>query len=150
MPGYLIAAAGLRNLAPGAFARAIEDGSEPTPQAVAQMTALMTGQRVRVLLYNSQAVSPITTRIRAAAAQAGIPVVGVSETMPPQLTFQQWQLGQARALDAALAVTGAASSRRAASRCASASARSGTASTSSSSRASSWPCSARTAPARRR
>jgi zinc/manganese transport system substrate-binding protein len=55
-----------------------------------------------VLLYNDQTVSPITTRIRSAARAAGIPVVGVSETMPPGQTFQAWQLSQARALDAAL------------------------------------------------
>ncbi|MGC9974788.1 MAG: zinc ABC transporter substrate-binding protein, partial [Gaiellaceae bacterium] len=84
VPGYLIAAAGLRNLAPASFTRAIEDGSEPSPQDVAQMTALMTKKQVKVLLYNSQAISPITSRIRSAAAQTGIPVVGVSETMPPK------------------------------------------------------------------
>lgn len=102
VPGYLLAAAGLRSLTPAAFARAIEDGSEPSPAAVAQMTALFTGHRVRVLLVNTQAVSPITTRIRTAAQTAGIPVVGVSETVPPGLTFQTWQLGQARALERAL------------------------------------------------
>ncbi len=102
VPGYLLAAAGLRSLTPEPFARAIEDGSDPSPQAVAQMTALFTGHRVRVLLYNDQTVSPITTRIRTAAQTAGIPVVGVSETLPPGLTFQAWQLDQARALERAL------------------------------------------------
>jgi zinc/manganese transport system substrate-binding protein len=103
VPGYLLAAAGLRSLTPEPFARAIEDGSDPSPQAVAQMTALLTGHRVRVLLYNDQTVSPITTRIRTAAQTAGIPVVGVSETLRPGLTFQGWQLDQARALERALA-----------------------------------------------
>lgn len=102
VPGYLLAAAGLRSLTPAAFARAIEDGSEPSPAAVAQMTALFTGHRVRVLLENTQAVSPITARIRTAAAAARIPVVGVTETLPPGLTFQAWQLDQARALERAL------------------------------------------------
>ena len=102
VPGYLVAAAGLRNLAPDAFTRAIEDGSEPPPQAVAQMTALATDKKIGVLLYNSQAVSPITQRIRDAAGKAGIPVIGVTETLPPGLTFQQWQLGQAKQLYAAL------------------------------------------------
>jgi zinc/manganese transport system substrate-binding protein len=103
VPGYLVAAAGLRNLAPTSFTRAIEDGSEPSSSAVAQMTALVTRKKVRVLLYNDQAVSPITARVRSAAIAHGIPVVGVSETLPPHLTFQQWQLGQTRALAAALA-----------------------------------------------
>ena len=102
VPGYLLAAAGLRNLAPDTFTRAIENGTEPTPQAVSAMNALMTGHRVKVLLYNSQAVSPITAQVRSAARKAGIPVIGVTETLPPHLTFQQWQLGQAQQLYAAL------------------------------------------------
>jgi zinc/manganese transport system substrate-binding protein len=63
----------------------------------------MSGHKVKALLYNSQAVSPITTRIRSAAQKAGIAVVGVSETIPPGQTFQSWQLGQAKALYQALA-----------------------------------------------
>ncbi len=102
VPGYLLAAANLRNLAPPAFTRAIEDGSEPPPAAVADMEALMSGRRVKALLYNDQTVSPITSRIRAVATAHHIPVVGVSETLPPHLTFQQWQLQQARTLASAL------------------------------------------------
>jgi zinc/manganese transport system substrate-binding protein len=102
VPGYLIDAAGLKNLAPSSFTRAIEDGTDPTPQAVAAMNALISGRKIMVLLYNSQATSPITARVRSEAAKAGIPIVGVSETLPPQLTFQQWQLAQARALYRAL------------------------------------------------
>jgi len=103
VPGYLLDAAGLENLAPASFTRAIEDGTEPTPQAVAAMDALITEKRVQVLLYNSQAVSPVTARIQAAARAAHIPVVGVTETLPPKLTFQQWQLAQAKRLATALA-----------------------------------------------
>jgi zinc/manganese transport system substrate-binding protein len=103
VPGYLLDAAGLKNLAPSSFTRAIENGTEPSPQAVAAMDALMAKHRVRVLLYNNQAVSPITKRVREAAARAGIPVVGVSETLPAHQTFQQWQLAQVKALRSALA-----------------------------------------------
>ena len=102
VPGYLLAAAGLRNLTPGAFSRAIEDGTEPTAAAVADMTDLLSGHRVRALLVNTQAVSPITARIRSAAEAASIPVVGVTETLPGGETFQAWQLRQARALARAL------------------------------------------------
>jgi zinc/manganese transport system substrate-binding protein len=103
VPGYLLDAAGLTNLAPSSFTRAIENGTEPSHQAVAAMDALMRKHRVRVLLYNRQAVSPITKRVRESAAKAGIPVVGVTETLPQHQTFQQWQLAQARALHRALA-----------------------------------------------
>jgi len=39
VPGYLLLAAELRNLAPDSFTRPIEDGSEPSPSAVAAMNA---------------------------------------------------------------------------------------------------------------
>jgi zinc/manganese transport system substrate-binding protein len=103
VPGYLIEAAGLKNLAQSSFTHAIEEGTEPSPQAVAAMNELMTRHQVKVLLYNTQAVSPITSRVLAAAAQAHIAVVGVTETLPPHRSFQQWQLAQARQLSAALA-----------------------------------------------
>jgi zinc/manganese transport system substrate-binding protein len=102
VPAYLLAAAGLRDLTPPAFSRAIEDGSEPSASAVAEMTGLLTKHRVRALLVNTQAVSPITSRIRSAAIAAGIPVVGVTETLPAREAFQAWQLRQARALARAL------------------------------------------------
>ena len=103
VPGYLLAAAGLDNLAPDSFTRPIEEGTEPSPSAVAAMDTLIAKHRIRVLLYNSQAVSPITAQLRDDARKDGIPVVPVTETLPPHLTFQQWQLKQARALAAALA-----------------------------------------------
>ncbi len=103
VPGYLLSAAGLRNLAPDSFTRPIEEGTEPSPSAFAAMSALVAQHRIRALLYNRQAVSPITARLQAEARSAGIPVVPVSETLPAHLTFQQWQLAQARALAAALA-----------------------------------------------
>lgn len=103
VPGYLLVAAGLRNLAPASFTRAIEDGTEPSPSAVASMNGLVDGRKIKVLLYNNQAVSAITAQVRASAIAHRIPVVGVSETLPPHLTFQQWQLRQTKALAAALA-----------------------------------------------
>lgn len=103
VPGYLIQAAGLRNLAPSSFTRPIEQGSEPSASAVSAMVALATKRRISVLLYNKQARSPITARVRAAAQRAGIAVVGVTETLPPHLSFQRWQLDQVHELQRALA-----------------------------------------------
>jgi zinc/manganese transport system substrate-binding protein len=105
VPGYLVTAAGLRNLAPDSFTRAIEDGTEPSPSDVGVMNGLIAKHRIRAFLYNSQAVSAVTRRLRDAARAAGIPVVPVTETLPLGLTFQQWQLDQARTLAAALAAT---------------------------------------------
>ena len=103
VPGYLLAAAGLAVKTPDAFARAIEEGTDPTPQAVAEMQALFTTHQVKVLLYNAQATSPVTDRVLQMARQQAIPVVPVTETIPPGAkSFQDWQLSQVQALSTAL------------------------------------------------
>jgi zinc/manganese transport system substrate-binding protein len=103
VPGYLLTVLGLRNLAPAGFTRAVEDGTEPTPAAVAAMDALLERHAVDVLIYNRQAVSPITKRMRDTAVRRGVPVVGVTETLPDGLDFQEWQRRQLRELERALA-----------------------------------------------
>jgi zinc/manganese transport system substrate-binding protein len=100
--GYLLAAVGLQNLAPTSFTTAIENGTEPSPTAVAEMSDLLREHRVELLLYNSQAVSPITQRMREVATAARIPVVAVTETLPPHVHFVAWQAGQLEAIRAAL------------------------------------------------
>ena len=92
--GYMSDALGLRVLTPRAFQKAVEEGEEPPAAAVAQMEDQLRTHRVRVLLYNLQTVTPITTKVRQRAKQLGIPVVGVTETEPPGKTYQQWMLGQ--------------------------------------------------------
>jgi len=46
-------------------------------------------------VYNVQTSTLVTTNIKKSAAEQGIPVVGVSETLQPEsATFQEWQLAQ--------------------------------------------------------
>lgn len=102
VPGLLLAAAGLHVRTPSRFAAAIEDGTDPSPADVAAMQSLLTHHRVRALLYNQQASSPLTERLRQLAASSGVPVVPVTETEPTGSTFVGWQLGQVQALIRAL------------------------------------------------
>lgn len=105
---YLAAAIGLTVLTPPGFMEAIEKGVDPAPADVAAERALLTGRKVKALLYNSQVTSPLTTGIRELAAQHGVPVVGVAETIPPTGgTFVQWQLAQLDDLERALATPSA-------------------------------------------
>ena len=106
VPGYLLAAARLDNKTPPGFAQAIEDGVDPGAADTVAMRRLLENHDVNVLLYNVQTVTPVTTQMRALARQHGIPVVGVSETMPASVsTYQQWQLSQLRALLHALSIS---------------------------------------------
>jgi zinc/manganese transport system substrate-binding protein len=102
VPGLLLADAGLRVLTPPSFARSVEDGTDPAPADVATMQRLLTQHRVKVLLYNEQATSALTSRLQQTARAAGVPIVPVTETVPAGQTFLGWQLGQVRALTSAL------------------------------------------------
>jgi zinc/manganese transport system substrate-binding protein len=103
VPGYLLADAGLDVKTPPGFAQAIEDGNEPSAADTQAMDTLMTSHGVKVLLYNAQATSPITKHVRDLAQQAGVPVIGVTETLPPgEPNYQHWQLDQLQALQQAL------------------------------------------------
>ena len=103
VPGYLLTAAGLVTVTPPGFAKAIEEGQDPGPADTLAMRRLLAGHGADVLLYNTQAVTPVTAQMRALARRHGIPVVGVSETMPGGVTYQQWQQAQLNALARALA-----------------------------------------------
>jgi zinc/manganese transport system substrate-binding protein len=108
VPGYALAVAHLDVRTPPGFARAVEDGTDPGPADTLAMQQLLTGHKIRVLLYNVQTVTPVTTQIRALAQKNGIPVVGVSETMPSNApTYQRWQGAQLTALLHALGPAGA-------------------------------------------
>ncbi len=103
VPGYLIEDAGLHNVTPPGFARSIENGQDPGPADTLAMRRLLTSHAVDVLLYNTQTVTPVTSQMRALARHSGIPVVGVSETMPAGTrSYQSWQRTQIAALVRAL------------------------------------------------
>jgi zinc/manganese transport system substrate-binding protein len=103
VPGYLLADAGLHVVTPPGFAQSVEDGTDPSAADTVAMQKLLTHHDIDVLLYNVQTVTSVTTQIRALAKKDGIPIVGVSETMPTDaVTYQQWQLAQLDALHAGL------------------------------------------------
>lgn len=103
VPGYLIEAAGLKLATPESFAQAVEDGNEPSVADNSAMDAAINEKSIKVLLYNGQATSPTTEAVKQLAQKRSIPVVGVTETLPPtDKNFQDWQLRQINELTTAL------------------------------------------------
>ncbi len=100
--GYMAQAIGLNVITPIAFQRAIEEGEDPPAAAIAQMEEHLKKRQVKMLIYNVQTVSPITTRVRQVAKQSGVPVVPVSETLPAGKSFQQWVLSELEQIRQAL------------------------------------------------
>jgi zinc/manganese transport system substrate-binding protein len=103
VPGYLFDAVGLVNSTPEAFAEAIEEGDDVPPAALNDTLKLVTGaDAVKLLAYNNQASSPETEQVEKAAKEAGVPVIGVTETLPEGKDYISWQQGNIDAISAAL------------------------------------------------
>jgi len=97
---------GLSVLTPFAFQKAIAEGNDPPADSAVTAEHQITAKMVRVLIYNAQTVDKITTRLKEDARAEGIPVVAVTETMPPNLHYQTWMLDQLDRLEQALAAQG--------------------------------------------
>lgn len=99
---YLLLDAGIDDRTPRDYQEAIEQETDPAPAAVAATRDLIGAGQVRVLIYNVQTEDPVSKDLRAAAVAANIPVVEVTETLPPGLGYVDWQLKNAQALADAL------------------------------------------------
>ncbi len=100
---YLASALGLDLISPPEFMKAISEGDEPSASDRVTMEDQITGHQIALLVYNNQTVTPDTDLLRQEARAAGIPVVGITETLSPVgATFQDWQVAQLRAIEQAL------------------------------------------------
>jgi zinc/manganese transport system substrate-binding protein len=93
---------GLDMLTPFDFQKAVAEGNDPPADAVATFNNQLSRRQVKVLIYNVQTVTPVTTNLQNEAKQMNIPIVPVSETMPSGKTYQQWMLDQLMNLQQAL------------------------------------------------
>ena len=99
--GYMADALGLK-MRNGRFQLAVMNGTEPSAKDIAAFEKDLRTRAVKVLFYNSQTSSALAERMRTIAANASVPVVGVTETEPQGMTYQQWMLSQLDALAGAL------------------------------------------------
>jgi zinc/manganese transport system substrate-binding protein len=100
---YLAQALGLNLVSPPEFMVAISEGDDPPAQTVAQFQNQIAQHQVKLLAYNRQASSPITENVKQLASRNNIPIVGISETVEPaNASFQDWQVAQLTAIEAAL------------------------------------------------
>jgi len=101
---YMLQAAGAVIKTPFPLQADIMNGVDPAPQAVSIQDSLFSEHRVKVFVYNEQVTDSLTASFLAKAKQAGIPVVGVYETMPtPGYDYQSWMLAELTALRNAVA-----------------------------------------------
>jgi zinc/manganese transport system substrate-binding protein len=94
---------GLNVLTPFEFEKAIAEGNDPPADTVITTNNQITKKQVKILIYNVQTVTPITTNLQNEAKSLSIPIVPVSETMPTNKTYQSWMMDQLNNLEQALA-----------------------------------------------
>ena len=99
--GYQAGLIGLKVRNEG-FALAVMNNTEPSASQVAGFENDLKKHLVKAMLFNAQASEPAVQRLVEMAKANKIPIVGVSETEPPGMTYQAWMLAQLDALDKAL------------------------------------------------
>ncbi|QBD74605.1 ABC transporter substrate-binding protein [Ktedonosporobacter rubrisoli] len=93
---------GLNVLTPLEFQKAVAEGNDPPADTVITAENQITRRQIKVLIYNEQTVSPVTTKLQNDAKAQHIPIVAVTETMPAGKTYQAWMLDQLNQLEKSL------------------------------------------------
>ena len=79
------------------------NGTDPAPQAISVQNGLFARHRVQAFVYNQQVTDSVTQEFLEQARRAGVPVVGVYETMPtPGYDYQSWMMAELHALQRAV------------------------------------------------
>jgi zinc/manganese transport system substrate-binding protein len=102
--GYMAVALGL-SMRNERFQLAVMNDTEPSARDIAAFENDLKTQRVKALIFNKQAITNLTKRMLDTAERARIPVVGVTETEPAGVNYQDWMLMQLNELQNALADT---------------------------------------------
>ncbi|NLR31419.1 metal ABC transporter solute-binding protein [Levilactobacillus tujiorum] len=80
------------------FEIAVENGTDPSPQAIKQMRQDIQHHRIAFLVNNRQASSKIVKHMVQLAKQHNVPVLNVTEALPKGQTYLTWMQAQYRQL----------------------------------------------------
>jgi zinc/manganese transport system substrate-binding protein len=103
VPLYLLDACGLVDRTPAQFSKAMEDETGVSPRVLQRTLSLFPTHRVRLLVYNEQSSSVESDKVMSTAKDDGIPVVGVTETLPAGFDYLGWMRHNLAAIGSALA-----------------------------------------------
>jgi zinc/manganese transport system substrate-binding protein len=96
-------AVGLRDVTPQGYHNAAANESDPAPGDVDAFESALRDGTMDVLVYNTQTEGSIPKQILDVARKASVPVVDVTETVPPSAaSFEDWQISQLQSLSKAV------------------------------------------------
>jgi zinc/manganese transport system substrate-binding protein len=100
--GYMADALKLK-MSNGRLQLSIMNDTEPSARDVAAFERDLRHHKVRALFYNKQASDKLVQHLVEIARSSGIPVIGVTETCPPGVSYQDWMLNELGETEHALA-----------------------------------------------
>ena len=84
------------------FELAVMNGTEPRAGDVAAIEDDLRAHRIRALITNAQSTDTEAMRLAGVARAENIPLVAITETLPPGKTYQEWIFAELAALESAL------------------------------------------------
>jgi zinc/manganese transport system substrate-binding protein len=84
------------------FQLAMMNDTEPSAKDLAEFESDLKQHNVKVLINNRQVSEALAQRLVATAQAAKVPVIGITETLPPGEHVQDWLMRELDALDKAL------------------------------------------------
>jgi len=97
--GYMASALGFKMLN-YSFQIAVMNDTEPSFRDTSDYEKSLSSGAVKMLFYNSQVTDPVTQRMQSIAKENHIPIVGVTETQPPERkTYVAWMLWELNAVE---------------------------------------------------
>lgn len=100
---YMADALGLDLISPPQFMKAVSDGNDPPAATITTFQQQLQSRQARVLIFNQQTATAVTTNLEQVAAQHGIPRVGVTEIIQPAgASFQLWMTEELARVQSAL------------------------------------------------
>jgi len=100
--GYMATALGF-DMLNADYQLAVMNDAEPSFAETAAFEKSLQTKEAKLLFYNSQVTDPSTERMQSIAKTNGVPVIGVTETQPPNAdSYVDWMLYELNALGKAL------------------------------------------------
>jgi zinc/manganese transport system substrate-binding protein len=85
------------------FQLAIMNNTEPSAGEIVAFENDLKTHQARVMFYNKQASDNVVQHLVALARAFHVPVVGVTETQPPGVSYLDWMLAELNETETALA-----------------------------------------------
>ena len=100
---YLLTEAGLKDATPTGFSAAMESGDDVSPLLLKRLNDGLVNKEYVLLALNTQTSGPQTDKVRSIAESAGVPILSMTETLPPGQDYISWMDSNVQQLEVALA-----------------------------------------------